>query len=499
MIGLCEALALNAARQPAKPALVAERGSWTYEALLAEVERLAGGIERADPGGERVALLLGNTPEHVIALLAVARLGRCAVVMDHRWARTELGAALERFAPSLLLVEDELAALAGRVVAETASSVQLVRTGPAFDALLAGPAYRGPLAPVDGRDLVISPTGGTTSTLKGAQLSERAVIMRFFVQAVEFGFNPRDVYLVTTPLFHGGARSFALSLLYLGGTVVLPRTVRLEELPEQIAQHGVTLTFLVPTMLGEVASVGRAFPAPFRLLIASGSRLDPRIRAEVLERVTPTLVNYFSSVEAGPISVLRPGDPADKLHTVGQVMWGPAIAMVDDALQPVPRGQLGRVLVRSQAAAHGYFRDPEASARTFVGDAVLTGDRASVDDDGYVVLAGRGTDMIISGGINIHPAEVEEAIMQDARIGAVAVLGLPHPRWGEAVTAVVVPRAGAAVSEAEVIAGVGQRLASYKKPKRVVFHAALPLTTSGKVARAELRRELAALYAEDAP
>jgi acyl-CoA synthetase (AMP-forming)/AMP-acid ligase II len=250
--------------------------------------------------------------------------------------------------------------------------------------------------------------------------------------------------------------------------------------------------FLVPTMLADLLAASRPLGGRFRTLISSGSRLDPDLRERLMAEVTDGLYNYFASVEAGGIALARPEDPRTKWQTVGRPLWGGELCLLGDQGQPVPLGQEGRVAVRGPAASHGYDGDPEADAATFVNGLVITGDLARLDEDGYLTLAGRATDMIISGGINIYPAEIEEVLLTHPGVEAVAVLGLPDRRWGEAVTAVVVPKSGAHPSAEELIQLAGERLASYKKPKRVLFRDSLPLSSMGKVVKRALRDDLLA-------
>src|SRR5919199_1134925 len=201
-----------------------------------------------------------------------------------------------------------------------------------------------------------------------------------------------------------------------------------------------------PTMLRDLAASGRRLGGRFRALIASGSKLEPDLRAGLQERVTPGMYNYFASVEAGGIAVARPTDPSSKADTVGRPVWGSEVRLLDEAGESVALGHVGRVAVRGPATSHGYLDDEPATRQAYVDGAVLTGDLASLDEDGFLTLSGRETDMIISGGINVHPAEVEAVLASHPGVANVAILGVADPRWGEAVTAVVVRQPGASLS-----------------------------------------------------
>jgi acyl-CoA synthetase (AMP-forming)/AMP-acid ligase II len=532
MLPIDAAVRLNAARRGSAPALVTPERVITHAALAERMARLAAGLEAHCGATRRVGILLGNVPEHLETLFAVATMGGCTIPMDPRWSPTEIAAAL-RFAPDVIVVEPAFVEVLHAACQAVGAAPHIVVLGPDYDALLASrplapadallastPAAPDdavlasePPAPADARrlaqarpetngprvlravdamaaDYLVAPTGGTTSGVKGTRISHRATIMRFLIQAAEFGFNADDVYLAATPLFHGGARSFAMGHLYYGGAVVLAGRVATEQVPALVARHNVTLTFLVPTMLRDLAASGRRLGGRFRALIASGSKLESDLRASLQKHVTSGVYNYFASVEAGGIAVARPTDPPSKADTVGRPVWGSEVRLLDEAGQPVARGTIGRVAVRGLATSHGYLDDDSATSQAYLDGAVLTGDLASLDDDGYLTLSGRETDMIISGGINVHPAEVEAVLASHPGVANVAILGVADPRWGEAVTAVVVRQPGATVSAEDLQAYAGQRLAGYKRPKKIVFRDALPLSSMGKVAKQTLRKEL---------
>lgn len=495
MLSLAAAVRLNAARRARAAALITPRGIIDHATFATRTFRLASALRSLDPTGTRIGALLGGTPEHLEVLFAVGALGRCAVPMDPRWSVQEIAAAMRGFVPGVIVVEPTLEEPLRAACQAAALTPHIVPLGEPYESLISGAVADAPSDDPRGSldaDYLVAPTGGTTSGLKGALISYSATIMRFLIQATEFGFGADDVYLAATPLFHGGARSFAMGHLYYGGAVVLPGRLSAETLPSAVADYGVTLTFLVPTMLRDLAEHGRSLMGQGRLraLIASGSRLDEDLRRQVTERVTPHLYNYFASVEAGGIAVSRPTDPPESYETVGRPVWGSELRLLDASGRPVADGETGRVAVRGPATSHGYLNDPAASATTYVDGAVITGDLARLDANGYLWLAGRETDMIISGGINIYPSEVEEVLAAYPGVAAVSVLGMPDPRWGEAVTAVVVPRPGVEISADALVAFAGQRLAAYKKPKRIVFRDELPLSSMGKVARRVLRADL---------
>jgi acyl-CoA synthetase (AMP-forming)/AMP-acid ligase II len=483
------AVRLNATRRGSAPALVTPERVITHTALAERMTRLAAGLRELAGDNPRVGALLGNVPEHLEMLFAVSAMGGCAVPMDPRWSARELAAALTSFEPGVVLVEPALHDLLRAACEDAGVAPRIVPLGEAYEALCSAR----PGVPADddlGRDYLVAPTGGTTSGLKGTRISYRATIMRFLIQAAEFGFNADDVYLAATPLFHGGARSFAMGHVYYGGAVVLAGRIAADQVPALVSRHGVTLTFLVPTTLRDLTALGSPLGGRLRALIASGSKLDADLRSALHERVTPHVYNYFASVEAGGISVSRPTDPSSKLESVGRPVWATEVRMLDAHGAPVQPGEIGRVAVTSLATSSGYVNDAQAERAFYQDGAVLTGDVGWLDEDGYLSLAGRETDMIISGGINVQPAEVEAVLAGHPAVASVAVLGVADPRWGEAVTAVVVRQRGAALSADELVAYAGQRLAAYKRPKRVVFRDSLPLSSMGKVAKQVLRTEL---------
>ncbi|HEX8969161.1 MAG TPA: AMP-binding protein [Chloroflexota bacterium] len=488
MLPLHEAVRLNAARRGSMPALVMPDRVITHAAFGERTSRLATALRSLTGANLRVGILLGNVPEHLETLFAIGAMGGCAVPMDPRWSPSELAATL-RFAPEVIIVDPAQRDALRAACQTTGASPRIVPLGPEYEALTQAQPHPPPDTHPQA-DYLVAPTGGTTSGVKGTRISYRATVMRFLIQAAEFGFNADDVYLAATPLFHGGARSFAMGHLYYGGAVVLDGRVPVDQVTHLVARHDVTLTFLVPTMLRDLAAARRPLGGRFRALIASGSRLEPDLRASLQEHVTPHVYNYFASVEAGGIAVSRPTDPPSKCESVGRPVWGSEVRLLDASGAPVAIGEVGRVAVYGPAISHGYLDDAAETDKAYVDGAVLTGDLASLDRDGFLTLSGRETDMIISGGINVHPAEIEAVLASHPAVEHVAILGVADPRWGEAVTAVVVRQPGATVSAEDLQAYASQRLAAYKRPKRIVFRDALPLSSMGKVAKQVLRTEL---------
>ncbi|MEO0996078.1 MAG: class I adenylate-forming enzyme family protein [Pseudomonadota bacterium] len=419
--------------------------------------------------GDRVGLSLREHPAHVLLHYAAAALGAVVVPIDHRWSAAEKAAAVATFAPSLVLVDSDAAELDGSAC---------VRTGE----WLAPGGDESALAAGDDAALVLSMSSGTTGRPKAAVVTHAQMYERFITQWVTLGYNAGDRFVLVTPLFFGAGRSFAMSFLAAGATLVVdPPPHGSDELAGAVRDSGATATFLVPTLMRrllELPADGVLFPGLRRLLI-SGEAFHPGEVAPFQQRLSPNLIGYYASSEGGGISVLQPQDFDAHGGTVGQAAFGVEIEIVDNRGRALPAGETGRLRYRGPGvttALLGEDGQPEA------GDPdgwFYPGDLAAVDADGFVSLRGRQKDVIIRGGVNVYPAEVEQVLMQHPAVGEAAVVGIADGRRGEQVVAFVV--ADEAVDDAGLLAHCRANLAPYKVPACLRRLAALPRAASGKV------------------
>ena len=465
-------LVWSAGRDPGKVAIREGPRALTYRALNGRVNRLANGLLGLGLGpGDRLLLLLGDRLEHLEALFAAAKVGIVAAPVDHRWREEEVRHAVELYEPRAVLYEEATRPLAPaldgpRVCLETE-----------YEALLARADESEALRPVPMEaPFAIASTSGTSGLPKGIVLSHRSMLWRMPIYAFDFGFGPADTWLSITPLAQGGGRAFAMAHLIRGGTVLIDPDFDPERALATIARERVTTCFMVPTMFRRLlaaSDVAGADTGSLRCLISSGAALPRETRQGVLERITPNLYQFYSSTESGGITVLPPWLQAVKGDSVGLSVFGKELRL----------GEGDEILSRGPAVMTEYFRNPEATAAAFRGDWFCPGDIGRFDEDGFLHIVGRKKEMIITGGLNVYPAEVERVLYMHPAVAEAAVVGCPDPEWGEIVKAFVQLRPGRTVTEADLIDHCRAHMASYKKPKAVEFLAELPRTSSGKIAK----------------
>lgn len=482
---IAEQIALHGRQRPTQVALIHGERSLDYRTLDLEITRRAAWLQdRGLVPGTVVGIALQDSIEHVLMLYAVARAGGVLLPVDCRWKPFEKQRVAEHFRAALAMVEP----------------------GAAFDGTSCcevGPEWLGEVNraevrhefPDGDRGLVMSLSSGTTGRPKGPMLSHQRLISRFYTQWADLGFGSRERYVNATPLYFGGGRTFTMSTLYAGGTVVLcPPPYTPEELAAEVARTSGSLMFLVPTLLRRLLNCDAATLAPLRgmkTLISSGSALTQEERRQIRETLCPNFFEYYASTEGGGISVLSPVDQLRYGDSVGRPAFGVEVSVVDDEHRPVPAGTTGRIRYRSASVAEGFYGDPESSKESFRDGWFYPGDLGAMNEDGYLFLKGRSKDMIIRGGVNIYPQEVEATLMGHPAVLEAAVVGWPSREFNEEVAAFVIRKGE--IEDTELIALCRRALAPYKIPRRIFFVDELPRNSLGKVVKAELGARLSPL------
>jgi acyl-CoA synthetase (AMP-forming)/AMP-acid ligase II len=486
-VNIAEALAHHARSKPDKPAIVAAQRTILYRDLDTLVRRFAAHlIALGVREGDTLGIALRDTPEHLLALYAAARMGALALPMDWRWTVAERAAIATHFSATLLLAEPDAEPIAG---------VPNVALDHAFMAAVAAAPSDTPV-PADSASLrlVLSLSSGTTGRPKGPAITHAQFVRRMWTHWIDLGLNADQTYVSATPLYFGGGRTFAVSQLFAGATVVLfPPPWQPEDFLAELAKRNATAAFLVPTQLRRLLELPDTMLAPIRalrLLLSSGAPLFPHERLAIRDRLCAGFCEYYASTEGGGVSLLRPADIDAHGDSVGRPVFGVEVAILDADGAPLPPGAEGRLAYRGPGVAIGFHNDAEASREAFVDGWFLPGDLAVQDTQGFVTLRGRAKDMIIRAGVNIHPAEIEAVLLADPRVADAAVVGWPSAARGEEVAAFVV--ASAAVREDELLAACRARLAPYKVPGAVFFRDSLPRNSAGKVLKPRLVEELPA-------
>jgi acyl-CoA synthetase (AMP-forming)/AMP-acid ligase II len=340
--------------------------------------------------------------------------------------------------------------------------------------------------------LLMSLSSGTTGRPKGPRIRHSHFLARFRVMWVNLGFNSQDRYLSATPFFYGGGRTFALLMLHSGATVfLLPPPYEPGELCAAVARHRITALFLVPTLIRRLLTLPDAELAPLRglrLLLSSGSALHPDERREIRRRMCPAFIEYYSSTEGGGVSFLTPDDPEEFGESVGRPVFAVDVECVDEQHRPLPPGKVGRIRYRGPAVAEGFWNDAEASTEAFRDGWFYPGDLGMQDEQGYLYLKGRAKDMIIRGGINIYPGEVEAVLQSHPAVADSAVVGWPSREFNEEVAAFVILKEEVSAEELRELCRA--RLAPYKVPKEVFVVQDFPRSALGKVIKAQLSAKL---------
>lgn len=493
-------IARRAAATPNLPAITFGENTWTYRYFADRIDRLAaelaaGGMRR----GDRVGYAGLNHPDFLVTLFAAARIGATFVPLNWRLTGSELAYILGNAEVHTLLADAERAAVIEPVRAK-AGLRRVIALAPApgwelLDDLLAG---RAPLADPVFADpdevAVIMYTSGTTGHPKGAMLTHANLFWNNINALLTFDTSQQDVSLVCAPLFHiGGLNVTTLLTLQKGGRIVLMATFDPAEALRLIAEHRVTTMFGVPAMFLFMSQLPRFADADLssvRHFVCGGAPVPEPLIQQYGERGIPFAQGYGLTETAPLALVLRTDEVGVKIGAAGnQVLPLSDVRLVDANNQPVPAGARGEICVRGPQVMAGYWRNPQATAAVIDEQGWFhTGDVGQADDDGYVWVIDRVKDMVISGGENVYPAEVEDVLYGHPAVAEVAVVGTPHEKWGEAVTAVVALRPGATLDLEELREFARDKLAAFKLPMRLEFVDALPRTQSGKVLKYQLRR-----------
>lgn len=515
-----------ALRHPDRVALDAPGRQRRFADLADEVRALAAGLQALDPQvGSRVALIAANTPEHVTAWLAILAAGKVWVPISYRTAGPEVARILQAVAPSLVLVDAVGLGLLDSASVDSASvdsaSVDGASAAGASSAGEGGwPPARPPIriddptarqaliAAAGGRALVrhrldrdatqaIKFTGGTTGLPKGVMQPVRAWNAGIVNQIAGWGLTADDRYVVAAPVTHGTS-TYLLPVLAQGGCHLFLDESNPATITEAFRERGGTLSFMPPTLIymlmAQPGVSRRDFPA-LRNLIYGGAPMPVDKIAEVQAFFGPVLGTTYGQTEAPQIvTMMRPAELAEPEHrgSVGRVTWFSEIAILDRDGQPLAAGETGEVAVRGDLVMTGYWRLPDKTAETLHDGWLRTGDVGLVDEAGYLSLKDRLRDVVISGGFNVYPIDVENVLSRHPAVYEASVFGVPDEKWGEAVHAAIQFHPGESATEADLRALVRASLGPVQTPKCIHAVASLPRSPVGKVLKSRLRDDVAA-------
>ena len=506
----------SAARYPGKLAVVAGDVRVAYAEFDAAVNRTAHALAgRGLAKGDRLALLSHNCWQFALLVFATARLGVVLVPVNFMLGPEEIAFILRHSGACGMVAEDGLAASAQKALA--AAGVQdgvrgwigLRGASPAagwedVDGWWqSGDGTAPDVAVADDDPLRLMYTSGTESRPKGAMLSSRSLISQYVSCVADGGMSADDVEVHALPMYHCAQLDcFFCVDVYLGATSIILPGPDPAALLAAIAREQVTKLFCPPTVwisLLRHPDFATTDLSSLRKGYYGASPMPAEILRELQRRLPDVqLWNFYGQTEMAPVAtILGPSEQLQRAGSAGRAALNVETLIAGDDGHPVPPGQVGEIVHRSPHAALGYFNDEEKTAEAFRGGWFHSGDLGIMTEDGYLSVVDRKKDMIKTGGENVASREVEEAIYELDGVAEVAVFGIGHPRWIEAVTAVVIPKAGANVTAEGIQAHIKDRLAGYKRPKYVVLAGELPKNPSGKILKRELRQQYAGLARED--
>jgi acyl-CoA synthetase (AMP-forming)/AMP-acid ligase II len=500
-----------------RPAVVCGKQTLTYARFNQRVNQLAAALHRLGVArGHHVAILMHNCPEMLEAIYACFKLGCAAVPINFRLHPKEYAFIIDHSEATAVIISPEFNEPLLEIHEQIASAQHQITLAGSSGKLL---DYEALLARETGEweDVDVEPddpawlfyTSGTTGMPKGAMLTHRnllAMTMSFYADICR-GFGPDDVILHAAPLSHGSGLWALPNIAKAAKNVILEsRSFDAEQVLALIQEHRVTNMFCAPTMVKLMIDsplVGKYDHRSLKALCCGGGPMMVADIRKAIETFGPVLLQLYGQGESPMTITCLPqwghilnGSERQlkRLSSAGIPRTDVEVKVFDQEDREVPTSEVGEIVTRSDVVMKGYWRNLEATAKTLRNGWLHTGDVGQMDEDGYVFLLDRSKDMIVSGGENIYPREVEEVLARHPAVREVVVIGVPDAEWGEAIKAVVSLREGSSATAGELIAFSKEHIASYKKPKSVDFVDELPKNSYGKL----LKRELRAKYWQDA-
>lgn len=497
-------------RAPETVAVRVDERAITYRELRDRSWQLANAMLGLAAPGDRVAILAENCLEYALCYYGVPAAGMGLTFLNYRLAPDELAWIIGNAAPTVLIVQDKYLAAIRAIRERIPSVATLIVIGAAtedaqaFDAVVdAAPATEPAVRPDEDSLAWLLYTSGTTGLPKGAMLTHRNVMAAVLNSLGSWDKEPESHYLLTFPMYHVAGYGMVVNHLRAAELSILPNfdPVALFSL---IERHRVTSTSAAPTMiallldhpamrdfdLSSLRNVGYGASAMPEAVLRRARERWPQVRFGTGFGMTELAGNVMVLTADEHDRALDEGLPI--LTSVGRQMLLARVRVVDGGMRDVAPGEEGEIVVKGDQVLSGYWRNPEATAAAFTDGWFHTGDVGRWDDNGYLTIVDRKKDMIVTGGENVYPREVEEVLYRHPAVLEAAVIGMSDPVWGESVVAIITPREGAAPPDAaELIGHCRAHIASYKKPKAVAFVAELPKNASGKVLKRTLREMLA--------
>jgi acyl-CoA synthetase (AMP-forming)/AMP-acid ligase II len=496
------AYAGSAIRYPKRAAIVDERGTLTFEEVRRRTNALANGLRRAGVSEQDgVAIMCRNHRGFVEATVACSKLGVNSLFLNTAFAGPQITDVLAREDPVAVIYDEEFAELVRdgaatrkRFIAwsepratRSPGADSQAALGPLLEELIAGGDESEPTPPTEKGRVVIL-TSGTTGTPKGATRKQPDSLEPMAALLSKIPLKARETTMIAAPMFHSWGYAHFTLALPLSSTLVLRRKFDAEDTLRAVAQHRATTLALVPVMLQRILDLGPETIARYdlsalKIISLSGSALPGEMATRAMDVFGDVLYNLYGSTEVAWATIATPEDLRAAPGTAGRPPLGTLVKLLDSDGREVPQGQSGRIFVANEMMFEGYTG---GGGKEMIQGLMSTGDVGHLDEGGRLFVDGRDDEMIVSGGENVFPREVEDLLADHGEIEEVAVVGVEDPEFGQRLKAFVVPRNGTVLTEEEIQAYVKQNLARYKVPREVVFMAELPRNATGKVLKREL-------------
>ncbi|MBS1271040.1 MAG: 2-succinylbenzoate--CoA ligase [Candidatus Marinimicrobia bacterium] len=471
---------------PGKTALQFRQYTWTYAQLYKATGHFAQsmGIER----DSRIAIISVNCPEQIIASHGIMLVGGTVAHINHRLSPAEIAEQVKQISPDLVLFQENL----NEKIPETVNAFSL----DAVDLFMR--------TPLSLRDKGISPdatcaifmTSGTTGTPKAVQLSYRNFIASAISSALNIGINPEDRWLACLPLDHIGGFSILTRSAIYGTAVELHSGFDPDWIKQSLAHNGTSLMSLVPTMLQKLLDIGVQPTESLRAILLGGGRIQKDLVQKAWDSGLPVLPSYGLTEACSQVTTLPPEEVNERPDSAGKPLPMTEIKIISEDGEESSAGKIGEIHVKSPKVMNGYLNDPEATRQSIKNNWLTTGDSGHVDADGFLYPVSRRSDLIVSGGENIYPVEVESALSKHPDIKDVCVFGIDDEKLGQKVAAAIVLKAGLQLKSIQLTQNEFPELASYKFPKEIVQVKAIPKTSLGKPKRRILQKRFSAKLSE---
>lgn len=498
-MNLVELLDRNARKFSTKEAVRAQGRAFTFAQIKDTAERAAAVFQTHGIGpGSVVAVMSQNTPDFVAAFFGAQKAGAAVVPVNHKLAASEVHYILQHCKARMFLFDGSLSPIADALSLSipTVTLDTAVPGRPFFSDLLASAPPFKPVSVQDDGTAEILYTSGTTGKPKGCVLPHRSVLMAAITGALALKMDENDRLLMAMPIWHSSPlNNWFLGAFYVGATTVLLREYHplhfLQAVQDErcTVYFGAPVSYLLPLQM--IPNFDNFDLSSMRAWIYGGGPIAPETVRVLQKRYkSDRFYQVYGMTEAGPTGTMLP--PEAHTHKAGSIgnksLPGTDLVVMKSENEPAGPGETGEIWLKADSMMQGYLDDPEATRKAFHNGWYRTGDMARVDSNGYLFIVDRLKDMIITGGENVYSKEVEDALAEHPHVAQAAVIGTPHPDWGETVTAVIVPAPGSRPSPEELAAFLQSRLAKYKIPRIYHFVDALPHTPTGKVMKYRLRQ-----------